>query len=177
MKFRLRKGILASLCQHFWVGESCPWSSRQTIQFLPACPYCLLSCCPSAGAWTEWVQVSLCAVSFGWMCGTPAALHLRQPQFPPGFTARNSLLGTETLGWGGGGEQMWNWDLLLLSKTSKAEIFLSILIFYMWMWNQLILPLCPSTPLTSLNGASSLYPSCKTSVWLDFRWVWITVVL
>ena len=55
----LWKVKMASASIFFWqkaAPQLLPW--RQTIQFISICLWCLLSCCPNAGAQREWVWVN-----------------------------------------------------------------------------------------------------------------------
>ena len=72
------------VCQHFFLAESCmpPKFLPDTFQFLPLCPWCLLSCCPTAGAQREWVQVSPCESPVRVTAWTLEAFCLTQPQSP-----------------------------------------------------------------------------------------------
>ena len=101
------------LCQHFSLRESCscrhsPWC--WAVKFLPACLWCLSSCCPSAGAQTKWVQVSPCVVPFKEVPGPPSL----SASTPTGFYSQK-LWGFLFVYWNPGlGGLVWGWKPSLL---------------------------------------------------------------
>ena len=68
----LRQGTLISASTSAWEKDAPQLSSRgQTTQFLPACPWCVLSCSHSTGVQNEWSQV--CASRCG--CWLQRSVH------------------------------------------------------------------------------------------------------
>ena len=84
------------------VPQISPW--YQTLQFLPVCHWCLLSCFPHAGAQREWVWVSLLATLLRWTAwDSRSFFHQLNPcWFLQPEVMGTYLPGTGTLDWGPG---------------------------------------------------------------------------
>ena len=125
------------LCQHFCQGE-CYFSSSQLISDNSVLP--CMSLVPQCWSSSKWVLVSQCVGPLREMSGAPDALHLTQPQFELIFTAR--IYGDFSFWrWR---DPVWGWDLSVLwGDLCNCDILL-IFIFHSWVWDPLVLSLCPS---------------------------------
>ena len=164
-----RKGLMASVNTLVW--EKSVWC--QIIQLLPICLWCLSSCCPSTGAQSEWVSVSLCGPSKRntW---DSRSLPLPQWQIPLFFTARR-YGDFSSWHWNPGlGSLVWGWDPPFLkgdhcSQDLSPDFYLS---------HSMGAAHSASLPLLSVSMWLLLYIfSSGTFIQPDFRCFWKTVVL
>ena len=147
---------------------------HQTSDFLPV-SLVPLSCYPSTGAQGQWVRVSLCTGPLGGTSWDSRSPHLTQAQSPLVFTDRSY-----------GDFSSWHWNPGLAGGWCGAGIPHSsggpLLPRYpSWFLSAACgcgsSPFPISTPPTSADVASSLYPYYRTSIQLDFRGFSMTAVL
>ena len=137
----------SGLCEHFFLGESCPLSSLPDAGQFSSSPYVSDTFQSSTPCWSS---VSLCRALYRELPGIPAVsvFHSLNPHwFLQPEVVETSLPGTGTLGWGPG-----------VGLGSLApEISLLIFIHHTCVGLP-VLYLCISTPPTHLNECDFFNP-------------------